>query len=130
MDYRDYKQLYQSLLSAYGRGKLGNDPAQQDVVVAKINDFLKKYPTVIPADKNPDSTVIQLSVKEIFRRMIETTIGILNDVSDTFSNKAYLSQSEFRRDLFKAFTRSDRRLYVGILVVILSFVLYFIDSAA
>jgi hypothetical protein len=130
MDYRDYKELYQALLSAYGRGKLGNDPAQQDVVVAKINDFLKKYPTVIPADKNPQSTVVQLSMKEIFRRTINITIDILNDVSDTFSKRPYISSTEFRRDLFKAFTREDRRLYVGFLLVFFSFILYFIDSTA
>jgi hypothetical protein len=130
MDYRDYKELYQALLSAYGRGKLGDDPAQQDVVVAKINDFLKKYPTVIPADKNSQSTVVQLSMKEIFRRTINITIDILNDVSETLSNRSYLSNTEFRRDLFKAFTREDRRLYVGILLVVFSFILYFIDSTA
>jgi len=112
------------------RGKLGNDPAQQDVVVAKINDFLKKYPTVIPADKNPQSTVVQLSMKEIFRRTINITIDILNDVSDTFSKRPYISSTEFRRDLFKAFTREDRRLYVGFLLVFFSFILYFIDSTA
>lgn len=130
MDYRDYKQLYEALLSAYGRGKLGNDPAQQDVVVAKINDFLKKYPSVIPADKNPQSTIIQLSMKEILRRTINVTVDILNDISETFSNRPYISNTEFRRDIFKAFTREDRRLYVGILLVILSFILYFIDSTA
>jgi len=130
MDYRDYKELYQALLSAYGRGKLGNDPAQQDVVVAKINDFLKKYPSVIPADKNPQSNIVQLSMKEILRRTINVTVDILNDLSETFSNRPYMSYAEFRRDIFKAFTREDRRLYVGILLVVFSFILYFIDSAA
>lgn len=130
MDYRDYKELYQALLSAYGRGKLGNDPAQQDVVVAKINDFLKKYPKVIPADKNPQSTIAQLSMKEIFRRTINTTVDILNDVSETFSNRPYLSNAEFRRELMTALTKKERRLYVGILLVLLSFILYFIDSSA
>lgn len=130
MDYRDYKQLYKNLLSAYGRNEIGSDPSQQDLVVEKINEFLKKYPKVIPADKNPDANIIQLSLKEILRRTIDVSVELLNDISSAFSDKDYISSAQFRQRIFKAFTMKERRMYVGIILVFLSFILYFIDSVA
>jgi len=71
-----------------------------------------------------------LSLNEIFRKTIQTAIDIINDISDAITNRELISSTEFRRSIFLAFTLQERRIYVGIWLIVFSFVLYFIDSSA
>jgi hypothetical protein len=41
-----------------------------------------------------------------------------------------LGATDFRRRMFRVFTAPERRLYVGVWIILLSLVLYFIDAAA
>jgi hypothetical protein len=84
----------------------------------------------IPADKNPKSTIMDLSVREVLRRTIGTAIDIIEDISQILSERRQMSNTELRRALFGTFASPGRRIYVGIWLVFFSFVLYFIDSAA
>jgi cell division protein FtsX len=130
MDYKEYQQLYDQLLSEKGLAAIENEVGEKDKVLKQINDFLGKYPTLIPKDKNPTTPVTELSIKEIYRRTLQSLISIIQEISDLISQRNYISQTTFRRRLFEIFTTPERRLYVGILLMLLSFMLYFIDSAA
>jgi len=111
--------------------ELGDDPLKMEkLVTEKIDKFLELYPSVIPKDKNPNAPLYAISLKELYRRTVVTMVDIVDDLSTIISNKDVSSNAEFRRSIFKVFTRPDRRLYVGIWLILLSFVLYFVDSAA
>ena len=121
--------VYQELQSGLGRVAIGNDSN----VLDKINNFLTTYPQRnIKRNKDgqitPD-TWIDMSLRDIFTQTIQVTIDIINDISNLTSDKPFMADSDFRRKLFNIFAQRDRRIYVGILLIFLSFVLYFIDSA-
>lgn len=130
MDYKEYKQLYEKLLSEKGLKAVEEELNEKEKVLKQINDFLGKYPKILPKDKDPDTPITRLSLKEIYRRLLQTMIDIIQDVSNLITQRDYMGQVSFRRRMFEVFTKKDRRLYVGILLVLLSFMLYFIDSAA
>lgn len=129
MDYREYKQLYNQLVSEKGRAEIGDDTQRQDAVATKVSRFLELYPSVIPMDRRPDATVVDISLREMFRRTIQTAIDIIQDLSSIISERDYISTTELRRRMFATVTSRERRVYVGIWLIFLSFVLYFIDSA-
>lgn len=122
MDYKEYKKIYEKLLT--------DEVIDKEKVLEPINRFLEKYPSIIPKDKNPATPVFELSVKEIYRRTLQTIIDIINDISELISQRNYMSEISLRRKAFIVFTKPERRLYIGILLIVLSFMLYFIDSSA
>lgn len=95
-----------------------------------MKDFLREFPKSIPADRNPKSTIMDLSVREVLRRTVGTAIDIIDDVSHVLSERRQMSNAQLRKSLFGVFMQPERRMYVGLWLVFLSFVLYFIDSAA
>jgi hypothetical protein len=115
--------------TVYAQLQQGVVPKDQQVI-DRINEFLDKYPGTVSPDKKPDTPWINLSVKEIFKRCVQTMIDIINDLSEIVNNKAAMSNAAFRRRLFAAFTSPERRLYVGFWLIFVSFLLYFIDSTA
>jgi hypothetical protein len=130
MDYKDYKQLYEKLLTEKGLRAIEDTVGEKEKVLTQINDFLGKYPNIIPKDKNPETPITQLSIKEIYRRTLQTILDIIQDISLLVSQRNYVSNATLRRNIFETVTKPDRRMYIGLVLVILSFVLYFIDSAA
>lgn len=130
MDFKTYDKVYQELLSKRGREEISDNPDKEKEVLDKINTFLDLYPKSIPKDLDPKAKIYQLSIKEIFKRTIQTAIDILNDISNLISKREFMSKNAFRREFFKTFTRKERRLYLGIWVIFFAFVLYFLDSAA
>lgn len=127
MDYKEYKEVYQKLLTD---DILNDGEKEKEKNLNMMNDFLEKYPTIIPKDRNPATPVFELSVKELYKRTLQTIIDIINDISELVTQKDYMSQTAFRRNAFKIFTVPKRRLYIGIILIIISFMLYFIDSSA
>jgi len=130
MDFKEYDNIYQDLLNEKGRIDIANDGEEKEKIIKKINDFLELYPKSIPKDKDPNASFYQLSLKEIYRRSLQTMIDVIQDISELISRRAFISSGTFRRDLFQIVTKRERRLYVGIWLIFLSFLLYFIDSAA
>jgi hypothetical protein len=124
-----YKNLNTMLQDSFGRTQLGFDPSKLDTV----NAFLKTYP-YRPGNDNSNTHVpqywVDMSVRKLFVSTIQTAIDIINDLSTLFSEQKYISSLDFRRGVFEAFARPDRRTYVGIWLILFSFILYFIDSAA
>ena len=129
-DAQEYDAIYKQLLSEKGRAELGDDILRQEKIADKIQKFLDTYPTTLKPDRDPATPWIHLSLYEIVRRCIQTAIDVIHDVGQVVSMKEYYSNATLRRNVVKIFTQEDRRIYVGLWLVFLSFVLYFIDSAA
>lgn len=130
MDYKEYRKLYKDLLSDDGLRRIEETIDEKSKTLKQINEFLNKYPGVVSKDRNPATPFFELSVKELYRRTLQTCIDIINDVSTIFSQQKYMSKTTFRRKFFEIFSKSERRLYVGIMLIFLSFILYFVDSTA
>jgi hypothetical protein len=129
----EYNKLYKDLQSDAGRDLVGNDPFLQKNAIDKINQFLQRYPsTQANPDYNEDAVKpwTDLTVKTIYNKTIRTLIDVINDISDAISQSEIDGSVATRRKVVDAFFKKDRRVYVGILFIFLSFVLYFIDSAA
>lgn len=130
MDYKEYKQLYQQLMSDKGRAEIGDDPYRTAEVETKINKFLESYPDTIPITKRKDTPITQLPINEVYRRCLTVMIDIINDISRILSERDTMSSTNLRRQIFYAITNPERRLYVGIWLIFISMVLYFIDSSS
>ena len=128
MDYKEYKKTYEKLLSEKGLVDFENTLGEKEKVLKQINDFLGKYPKILPKDKIPSTPIFELSLKEIYKRTLQTAIDIINDISNILSIRGNVSKEELRRQLFKTLTLPERRLYVGIWLLLAAFILYFIDS--
>lgn len=130
MDFKEYKQLYQQLMSEKGRAEIGDDPNRTAEVEKKINAFLATYENSIPIEKRANASITQLPVREVYRRCLTVMIDIINDISRILSERDTLSSANLRRQIFYAVTNPERRLYVGIWLIFISAVLYFIDSSS
>ena len=127
----DFKKLYEDLKSTSGRESIGDDPLLQKDAIDKVNQFLTRYPqTKANPNYNPDETTpwVNLPVKTLYVKTIKTLIDLINDISDIISANEIDGSVVTRRKIVEAFFRKERRVYVGLLFIFLSFVLYFIDS--
>jgi hypothetical protein len=126
--YPDYDAVYKYLTSPKGQLEIAEDPNKLENIVKKINAFLLQYPLLQNPDKLEDTPILSLSIREIYKNTLQTAIDLINDISDVITRKDTLSNIQFRRLIFKTFTESSRRFYVGIWLIFFSFVAYFIDS--
>lgn len=124
------RDIYNSIKESSKRIELANDSLQQTELIDKINRFLETYNNRLLPDQNPNTPWVELSLREIFRKTIQAAIDIINEVAEAISSRELISAADFRRSIFESFTQRDRRIYVGIWLCIISFILYFIDSSA
>jgi hypothetical protein len=71
--------------------------------------------------------VTQLNIGDIYKNTIQTIIDIINDLviyTDNYSTSSYYT------DIYNIFFRNDRMFYIGVILIILSFVIYFIDGVS
>lgn len=96
-------------------------------VEKKINqlmDILPQNQTV-----NTPKMIYEYTISELYMGTIQTVIDILNDMSELTSERKYISGQEYRAKLYDIFLKSERKIYVGIVMVIISFIIYFIDGS-
>lgn len=125
----EYKELYNQLLTSPS-SVLGDSVDERDKVVATINRFFDEYPKNIKTT-DPDSQLwVDVPIRQLTKKSIETMVDIINDISVLLSQRQQYSAAEFRRNIVNVFLQPDRRVYVGLWLIVISFILYFIDSAA
>jgi hypothetical protein len=96
----------------------------------KLNDLLQALP-----DKplSPDvKRIYEMTISEIYINTLQTAIDILNDLTEIYSNKNYVDSSleNYMTLVFNILLKDNRKVYLGILLVVMSFILYFIDGAS
>lgn len=69
--------------------------------------------------------ITELNVGSIYKNTIQTIIDIINDVIILIDNN-----TNYYENLKKIFFKEERQFYIGIIFILLSFVIYFIDGVS
>lgn len=128
MDHKEYKKIYDKLLTKEGRYEFSQDTRKQDDMLARVNTFLDTYPTF--SEGSEEETLPDMSLRTFVSKTVQTMIDMIHDISLLVSSRSSMGNVTFRREVFKVVTEPSRRVFVGVWLVFFSFVLYFIDSAA
>ena len=81
--------------------------------------------TELKEDKE-NNRFYNLSLKNVFDNLIRTIVIIINELTVYIRDKDKLSN----KDLIEIFTKDDRLIYVGIFLIILSLMLFFIKVSS
>ena len=68
---------------------------------------------------------VNISINDIYQNSIQIIIDIINDVTILLNN--YNPNTIFT-DIYYIIFKSERMFYLGIIFIIISFVIYFIDG--
>ena len=71
--------------------------------------------------------ITELNIGNIYKNTMQTIIDIINDSIILFDNYNYNS---FYGNIKNIFLKKERQFYIGIIFIILSFVIYFIDGVS
>jgi len=94
----------------------------------KFNDLIKKIPDIIKPHPDHNSDFLNLSISQIFQETIQTIIDIIQESINVFDTSTNY-QSYLKRISIIIF-KEKRMFYLGIILIILSFIIYFIDGAS
>jgi hypothetical protein len=95
----------------------------------KLNNLLETLPEKIPKDLEKDlqiKPIYNLTIKELYKNTLQSLIDIITDIVDVYSKKDYVNNNNYIYILLNIFTKDNRKIYVGIMLVILSFIVYFL----
>lgn len=95
----------------------------------KLNSLLETLPDKVPNDLNI-KPIYNLTIKEIYKKTLQSLIDIITDIVDVYSKKDYVNNNNYIYILMNIFTKDDRKIYVGIMLLVLSFIVYFIDGVS
>ena len=99
----------------------------EENIEKKINQLFDILPQNITV--NTPKMIHEYTISELYTGTIQTVIDIINDLTLLNSDIKYISTQNYRERLFKIFLKDDRKIFLGILLIILSFILYFIDGS-
>jgi len=96
-------------------------------VEKKINQLMD----ILPQNQTVDTPkmIYEYTISELYTGTIQTVIDVLNDLTVLSSDRKYISGQQYRTRLFEIFLKKERKIFIGIVMVILSFILYFIDGS-
>ena len=95
----------------------------------KLNNLLETLPKSMPVDMKI-KPIYNLTINELYKNTLQTLIDIINDIIEVYSKKNYINTNNYIYILFNIFTKDNRKIYVGILIIIMSFIIYFIDGVS
>ena len=99
----------------------------EETIEKKFNQFIQEVPNLkrdISKEIEIENDFFNFSIIDTYQNMMQTIIDIINDVIRILDNK----QNIFK-NLLLIFFNENRLFYIGIILIILSFVIYFIDGA-
>ena len=103
----------------------------EKIIENKFTQFLNQVPEL----KNIKKTIanepdfFNFSLIDTYNNTIQTIIDIINDSIKIIDNSYTNDYKSIFFSLLNIFFQENRMFYVGIILVILSFVIYFIDGA-
>ncbi len=106
----------------------GLDKFIESNIENKLNSLLETLPDKIETDKE-HTDFYDLSLKDIYKNTLQSIIDIIIDVTKAYNN-GYIDNSNYIYVLIDILSKEERRLYIGIILIFLSFIIYFIDGAS
>jgi len=70
--------------------------------------------------------ITELNISNIYKNTIQTIIDIINEVMIILDN----NDKNLYQNLLNVFYKKERQFYIGIIFIVLSFVIYFIDGVS
>jgi hypothetical protein len=70
--------------------------------------------------------ITKLNIGDIYKNTLQTIIDIINDLTFIFNDDNFKNFNQIIEIIFK----NDRMFYIGVIFIILSFVIYFIDGVS
>jgi hypothetical protein len=95
----------------------------------KLNSLMETLPDELP-EKNIKKPIYKLTIKELYKNTLQNTIDIINELTETYSKKDYYDTQNYMYVIIDILSKDDRKIYVGIIIIFLSFIIYFIDGAS
>ena len=101
----------------------------ENTIEIKFNQLLETIPKFINKEERKDTDdFFNISMIDIYRNTIQTIIDIINEITHLFDiTKNY---DNIFRKILKILFKNERMFYIGIILIILSFIIYFIDGAS
>ena len=96
------------------------------------NKFNKAINELIPLKKeNNNKMVYEYTINELYQNTMQYLIDVINDIADFISiDHKNDTNKEFRNKLFNIFLNENRKLYTGIILIIISLIIYFVDGVS
>ena len=107
----------------------GIDKYIEKQIEIKLNSLLETLPDTVTKDIHI-KPIYNLTIKELYKNTLQSLIDIINDVIEAYNKKDYINSNNYIYILMNIFTKDNRKIYVGIMIIILSFIIYFIDSTS
>ncbi len=99
------------------------------IIEQKVENKINQLLDILPQPRAMPKMIHEYTVYEIYQGTINTILNIINDITELYSQRSYINQKVYRQRIFDIFFSSDRKIFLGITLVILSFIVYFIDAA-
>jgi hypothetical protein len=101
----------------------------ENTIEIKFNQLLETIPKFINKEERKDTDdFFNISILDIYKNTIQTIIDIINEITHLLDiTKNY---DNIFRKILRIFFKNERMFYIGIILIILSFIIYFIDGAS
>jgi hypothetical protein len=100
----------------------------EKIIETKFNQFLKEVPNLkrdIKKEIEKEDDFFNFSIKNTYQNTIQTIIDIIDDTTRIIDN----SNTYNYKNYLKIFFDENRMFYIGIILILFSFIIYFIDGA-
>ena len=95
----------------------------------KLNNLLQTLPDKIPKDFY-QKPIYEYTINELYKNTLQTVIDILNELTELYAKRNISSNDNLTHQLYDIFFKDNRKVYVGIVIIFLSLIIYFIDGAS
>ena len=102
----------------------------EETIEKKFNQILEKVPDLkkdISKEIAIENDFFNFSIIDTYRNTLQTIIDIINDITKIIDNSN--NYNNYFKNFLNIFFNENRMFYIGIILIILSFVIYFIDGA-
>lgn len=101
----------------------------ESTIETKFNELLETIPKFINKEERKDNEdFFNISILDIYRNTIQTIIDIINEITHLLDITQ--NYDNIFRKILKILFKNERMFYIGIILIILSFIIYFIDGAS
>jgi translation initiation factor 2 beta subunit (eIF-2beta)/eIF-5 len=93
----------------------------EEQIEKKLNTLLETLPD---KDLKPYKPVYNFTVLELYKNTLQTIIDIINEITELYNEDKEVTMKK----IYEIALVEDRKIFVGILLVALAFIVYFIDG--